>query len=96
MKEVATDLKAISSAATEREAELNLERFAEKCESLSPSKSLAWRGQWARVVPLLAFPQDIGKVISTTNAIESVTMTLRNVRRNHRIFPSDEAVYNVV
>jgi transposase-like protein len=96
MKEAATDLKAISSAATEMEAELNLELFAEKCDSLSPSKSLAWRADWARVVPLLAFPQDIGKVISTTNAIESVTMTLRNVRRNHRIFPSDEAVYNVV
>jgi putative transposase len=94
--EVATDLKAISSAATEREAELNLELFAEKCDSLSPSKSLAWRADWARVVPLLAFPQDIGKVISTTNTIESVNMALRNVRRNHRIFPSDEAVYKVV
>jgi putative transposase len=35
-------------------------------------------------------------VISTTNAIESVTMTLCKVTRNHRIFPSDEAVYKVV
>jgi putative transposase len=32
----------------------------------------------------------------TTNAIESVNMTLRKVTRNHRIFPSDEAVYKVV
>jgi len=35
-------------------------------------------------------------VIYTTNAIESVNMTLRKVTRNHRIFPSDEAVYKVV
>jgi putative transposase len=35
----------------------------------------------------------IRKVIYTTNAIESVNMTLRKVIRNHRIFPSDEAVY---
>jgi putative transposase len=35
-------------------------------------------------------------VIDTTNAIESVNMTLRKVTRNHRIFPSDEAVYKVV
>jgi len=35
-------------------------------------------------------------VIYTTNAIESVNMTLRQVTRNHRIFPSDEAVYKVV
>ncbi len=35
-------------------------------------------------------------MIYTTNAIESVNMTLRKVTRNHRIFPSDEAVYKVV
>jgi hypothetical protein len=41
-------------------------------------------------------PEDIRKVIYTTNATPSVNMTLRKVTRNHRIFPSDEAVYKVV
>jgi putative transposase len=36
------------------------------------------------------------KAIHTTNAIESVHMTLRRVTRTHRIFPSDEAVYKVI
>ncbi len=40
MQAVATDLKAIYSSATEEEAELNLELFAEKCDGLYPSKSL--------------------------------------------------------
>ncbi len=35
-------------------------------------------------------------MIYTTNATPSVNMTLRKVTRNHRIFPSDEAVYKVV
>ena len=35
-------------------------------------------------------------MIYTTNATRSVNMTLRKVTRNHRIFPSDEAVYKVV
>ena len=48
------------------------------------------------MIPLFAEPSDIRKVIYTTNAIESVNMTLRKVTRNHRIFPSDEAVYKVV
>jgi len=58
----------------------------------------ASRGEpdFPRVIPLFAFPEDIRKVIYTTNAIESVNMTLRKVTRNHRIFPSDEAVYKVV
>jgi len=96
MQEVATDLKAIYSSATEEEAELNLELFAEKWNSLYPSISKSWRAQWARVIPLFAFPADIRRVIYTTNAIESLNMTLRKVTTNHRIFPSDEAVFKVI
>ena len=61
-----------------------------------PAKASSWRAHWSRVIPLFAFSEDIRKVIYTTNAIESVNMTLRKVMRNHRIFPSDEAVYKVV
>ena len=96
MKSVAADLKAIYSAATEAEAEFNLELFADKWDGLYPSISTSWRTHWSRVIPLFAFPEDIRKVIYTTNAIESVNMTLRKMMRNHRIFPSDEAVYKVV
>ena len=95
-KWVATDLKAIYSSATEEEAELHLELFAEKWDGLYPSISKSWRAHWTRVIPLFAFPEDIRKVIYTTNAIESVNMTLRKVTRNHRIFPSDEAVYKMI
>jgi putative transposase len=96
MKAVAIDLKAIYSASTETEAEFNLELFAEKWDGFYPNISKSWRTHWARVIPLFAFSADIRKVIYTTNAIESVNMTLRKVTRNHRIFPSDEAVYKVV
>jgi putative transposase len=96
MQEVATDLKAIYSSATEEEAELNLELLAEKWDGLYPSISKSWRAQWTRVIPLFAFPADIRRVIYTTNAIESLNMTLRKVTTNHRIFPSDEAVFKVI
>lgn len=95
-KAVAADLKAIYGATTEAEAEFNLELFAEKWDQQYPTISKSWRAQWARVIPLFAFPADIRKVIYTTNAIESVNMTLRKVTRNHRIFPSNEAVYKVL
>jgi putative transposase len=95
-KDVATDLKAIYSASTETEAQFNLELFAEKWDRLYPNISKTWRTQWVRVIPLFAFPEDIRRVIYTTNAIESLNSTLRKVTNNHRIFPSDEAVYKVV
>jgi putative transposase len=61
-----------------------------------PVKAASWRVQWARVIPLFAFPADIRRVIYTTNATRSLNMTLRKVTTNHRIFPSDEAVYKVI
>lgn len=95
-KEVAKDLKTIYSACTEADAEFQLEVFAEKWDRQYPTISKSWRAHWAHVIPLFAFPEDIRKVIYTTNAIESMNMTLRKVTRNHRIFPSDEAVYKVL
>ena len=45
---------------------------------------------------MFAFPSDIRRVIYTTNAVESVNMTLRKASRNHRIFPNDDAVFKVM
>jgi putative transposase len=49
------------------------------------------------VIPLFAEPSDIRKVIYTTNATPVGQYDASaSVTRNHRIFPSDEAVYKVV
>ena len=47
-KAVATDLRAIYGAATEAEAEFNVELFAEKWDQQYPAISKSWRAQWAR------------------------------------------------
>ena len=95
-KEVAADLKLIYGAATEAEAQVSLELFAEKWDQLSPTISKLWPTPWSHVIPWFAFPEDFRRVIYTTNAIESLNMSLRKVTRNHRIFPSDEPAFKVV
>lgn len=95
-KELVADLKAIYRAATAEEAELNLELLAEKWDDTYPVVSKSWKNRWANVIPLFDFPEEIRKVIYTTNAIESLNMTLRKVTRNHRIFPNDESVKKVI
>ena len=95
-RELVADLKAIYKASNETEAELNLELFAEKWDERYPTISKSWRVHWVHVIPMFAFPEEIRRVIYTTNAIESMNMTLRKVTRNHRIFPNDEAVFKVI
>jgi putative transposase len=95
-KSVATDLKRVYSAATAAEAELALLSFAQTWDKQYPTISKSWLSHWERIIPFFAFPADIRKAIYTTNAIESLNMTLRKVLRNHRSFPTDESAMKVI
>lgn len=95
-KAVAADLRLIYTSATEAEAEQQLVAFAEKWDKQYPIISRSWMNHWARVIPFFAFPDEIRRAIYTTNAIESLNMTLRKVIKNHRAFPTDEAALKVI
>jgi putative transposase len=95
-KEMAADLKEIYRAVTETEAEDALTRFSAKWDGRYPTVGKSWREHWAKIIPMFAFPDDIRRIIYTTNAVESVNMTLRKASRNHRIFPNDDAVFKVM
>jgi putative transposase len=91
-KEVARDLKTIYTAATDIEAEQRLAEFSLKWDAKFPMISKSWRNNWTRVIPFFAHPPEIRKVIYTTNAIESLNMSLRKVTKARGSFPNDEAV----
>ncbi len=95
-KAVAADLKTIYSAATSTEAEQALVDFAESWDKQYPTISKSWLNHWHQIIPFFVFPGDIRKAIYTTNAIESMNMTLRKVLRNHRSFPTDESALKVI
>jgi putative transposase len=91
-KEVARDLKLIYTAATDTEAEQRLADFSLKWDAKFPTIAKSWRSNWTRVIPFFAHPPEIRKVIYTTNAIESLNMSLRKVTKARGSFPNDEAV----
>ena len=90
-KEVAGDLKLIYTSATEVEAEQRLNEFAAKWDGKFPLITKSWRANWPRVIPFFAHPPEIRKIIYTTNAIESLNMSLRKVTKTRGSFPNDEA-----
>ncbi len=95
-KAVAADLKLIYSATTIDEAEMALTTFAEKWDAQFPTISKMWLRHWENIIPFFDYPPEIRKVIYTTNAIESLNMTLRKVMKNKRIFPSDDAAFKQI
>jgi len=95
-KQLVEDLKSIYSASTVSEAEVNLQEFAAKWDAKYPSVSRSWFDRWANITPFFAFPPDIRKAVYTTNAIESLNMTLRKVIKNKRIFPDNESALKLL
>ena len=91
-KEVAADLRHIYQAATAQEAEQRLGEFEARWDDEYLPIGQSWRRNWSRLIPFFDYPPEIRKVIYTTNAIESVNMSLRKLTKNRGSFPSDEAL----
>ena len=95
-KEMATDLKTIYRASTIEEAQSNLDAFAQKWDNTHPNVSKAWRDNWTNLSTFFDYPKDIRKVIYTTNAIESLNMSLRKVTKTRGSFPNDDAIFKIL
>lgn len=95
-KAVAADLKKIYSSLSADEAGHELEAFAQRWDERFPSISQAWRKHWPNLITLFEYPDDIRKVIYTTNAIESLNSVIRKAINNRKVFPTDESAIKVV
>lgn len=93
---MAQDLKAIYTACNEQEAYRALTTFRAKWDKTHPSVGAMWERNWAGVVPFLAYPDYIRKVIYTTNTIESINYGIRKITKNRSIFPDDKATFKLV
>jgi len=95
LRAVVTDLKPIYRAATADEAERQLSAFEATWQKY-PAISRLWREQWERVIPFFAFPLEVRKVVYTTNAVESLHMSLRKIIKTRGSFPSEEAALKLL
>lgn len=95
-RQVAADLRPIYGAPTAEEAGRQLGEFAAKWDATHPTISQVWRRNWERITPFFAFPTDIRKVIYTTNAVESLNMSLRKIIKTRGSFPNQEAALRLL
>jgi putative transposase len=95
-QQVASDWKPIYRAATAEQARAELDGFIERWSAKYQAIGKLWREQWERVIPFFAFPPEIRKVIYTTNAVESLHMSLRKIIKNRGSFPSEESALKLL
>jgi putative transposase len=93
---VARDLKPIYTAVDADAAQLELERFDEKWGTRFPVITQAWLNAWEYVIPFLAFPPEVRRVIYTTNAIEALNRQLRKAIKTKGHFPTEDAARKLI
>lgn len=94
-KAVAADLKKIYSSPTVDEAERELVGFGEVWDKKYAAISKSWNEHWPNLITLFDYPDEIRKVIYTTNAIESLNSVIRKAIKNRKIFPHDNSALKV-
>ena len=96
-KAIATMLRPIYTAPTLQAAEMAMDAFADsepgrKC----PAAVDTFRRAWQEFIPFLELPEEIRRVVYTTNAIESINYQLRKVTKARGQFPGDDAAYKLL
>lgn len=91
-KEFAADLKKIYTAPDEKTAAKIRDEVEEKWSKKYPHAMKSWRTNWDAIVPIFKFSPTLRTVIYTTNAIESLNSTYRQLNRQRPVFPNDTAL----
>ena len=78
------------------EAERELTAFTQIWNEKYPTISYGWPRDWANLSTLFHYPHDIGKVIYTTNAIESLNSVIRKTVNNRKAFSHEQAAMKLV
>jgi transposase-like protein len=91
-RRVAAELRQIYRAETVAAAAAALEAFAASPDGQRyPTIAPVWVRQWDAITPAFAYPPAIRRILTTTNAIESLHMQLRKIIKTRGHFPNDEA-----
>lgn len=96
LKALMADLKAVYSAVDETSALDALELFAQRWDKKYPKISRSWRENWANLSTYFKYPQEVRRLIYTTNAMEGFNRQLRKVTKSKSVFPTDDSLFKML
>ena len=97
-KSCAGELRRIYTAADADAARQVLDELAATwAGSKTRTAALAvWERAWDRVIPFLAFPDEIRRIVYTTNNVDSLHMQIRKTIKTRGHFPNDDAAPRLI
>ena len=96
IKALMADLKKVYTAVDEASALNALDAFAEIWDSKYPRISKSWYDNWANLSTYFKFPQELRKLIYTTNTIEGFNRQLKKVTNAKPVFPTDDSLFKML
>lgn len=96
IKALMADLKAVYAAVDEPSALDALDAFAQHWDKKYPKISRSWRENWANLSTYFKYPQEVRRLIYTTNAIEGFNRQLRKVTKSKSVFPTDDSLFKML
>lgn len=96
IKALMADLKKVYTAVDEEAAQNALDEFAAVWDSKYPRISKSWYDNWANLSTYFKFPQELRKLIYTTNTIEGFNRQLKKVIKSKSEFPTDDSLFKML
>ncbi|RXK06117.1 IS256 family transposase [Halarcobacter bivalviorum] len=95
-KEFMKDLKLIYQAISKEAAEIELDNLEEKWGKKYPIVIQSWKNKWENLSAYFKYPEDIKRIIYTTNIIESVHRQFRKLTKTKGAFPNENSLLKLL
>jgi len=92
IKAFVADLKKIYKAVNEEVALSELDNLEEAWGKKYPLSIKTWRDNWSELSTYFKYPDEVRRLIYTTNHVESYHRQLKKVTKAKSIFPNDQAL----
>lgn len=92
LKKFSSDFKNVYNAPNESAALAELENMKEKWGKKYPYAISNWENNWEGVNSFFQFPDEIRRIMYTTNIIEGLNRQYRKVTKTKSVFPSDTSL----
>jgi len=95
-RKVAAALQPVYRAPNAEQAKVELEAFEAVWGARYPMIGESWRRSWEHIIPFLSLPEDLRRIVSTTNTIEAMHRQIRKAIKTRGHFPDEQAATKLI